>query len=489
MTVRLSRRHLLASPLALSPIGSRLPGRAVSLQGASPVPGPIPERGWPFYGHDLLATRATSTAGITSTNVDSLVPTWETPVDGPVSATPVIAENTIYVGSYDGRLYALDLFTGERHWMYETGSAVPEPNLQIPLGITGSAAVVDGIVYVGDAAAVVHAVDVPSGEARWTATVDTQPNASIWSSPVLAQGQVLVGVASVAKEPGLRGSVVALDAETGEVLWQSYMVPKGADGAGVFAVPAVDVDRGRVYVGTQNAYSPTPAPYGNPISVVALDLASVDLVWSFNAPPGGGDTAPTDDVGFSASPQLFSAEIDGRQRQLVGEGQKSGEYWALDRESGEVVWQASVSPPGFLGGMEGSSAVADGFVAVPATDWTAFEGPASGMVTGLSAATGDTLWRVEQEAPAASPASISNDVVFHAGMDGILHAYHLVDGTELWSHNLEASVSGGIGIAAGVLVLGAATPQFAPFVLPGDTIRAFAIGMPGATPVDATPAS
>ncbi len=48
---------------------------------------------------------------------------------------------------------------------------------------------------------------------------------------------------------------------------------------------------------------------------------------------------------------------------------------------------------------------------------------------------------------------------------------------------------GGIAIADGVLVLGAATPQFAPFVTPGTTIRAFTIGTPQATPIGGTPVS
>ncbi|HWV35875.1 MAG TPA: PQQ-binding-like beta-propeller repeat protein, partial [Thermomicrobiales bacterium] len=251
--------------------------------------------------------------------------------------------------------------------------------------------------------------------------------------------------------------------------------------------PAIDTTRGLLYVGTQNAYSPNPAPFGNPTSVVALDLERGDIAWVFNAPPGGGAKAPTDDVAFSASPNLFSVRIDGRQRDLIGEGQKSGDYWALDRDTGEVVWQAKVSPSGFLGGMEGSSAVANGIIAVPATDWPEFDGPAKGLVTGLDAATGKTVWTAEQTAPAASPAAIADDIVMHAGIDGILHAYALRSGKELGLADLGASVSGGIAIADGVVVLAAATPAFAPFVKPGHTIYAFAVNGSAGTP-EATPA-
>ncbi len=397
----------------------------------------------------------------------------------------------VYAGSYDGNLYALDLATGASVWTYATGAAVPEPNLGIDLGITGSAAVADGIVYVGDAAATVHAVDAATGSPIWSVKVDQQPSASIWSSPVVWNGTLYIGVASVAKETGFRGSVVALDAATGELRWQTYMVPDGSDGAGVFDVPAIDPERNLVFVGTQNAYTANPAPYGDPTSVVALDATSGEIAWVFNGPPNDGTTAPVDDVAFSASPNLFSADIDGQSVDLVGIGQKSGIYWALNRDTGEVVWQQQISPAGFLGGMEGTAAVSNGVIAVPATDWPEFDGPATGLVTALDTATGEVLWTTTEDAPAASPASITNDVVLHAGLDGILRVRSLADGSEVWSSDLGASVSGGIAVSGDYVVLGAGTPQFAPFVKLGNTIRAFFVSaspaMPAATPIASPP--
>lgn len=484
MSVKITRRQLAALAVAAPAIHLPVSG-GVSASQATPIVDTDP--GWPFYGHDLLGTRANADTALNANSVSLLSPAWEVEVGGPVSATPIIANSVAYVGSYDGNLYALSLQTGEARWTYATGTDVTEPNLQIPLGIPGSAAVHDDTVFVGDAAAVVHAIDVATGEARWTTSVDDQPNACLWSSPVVFNGMVFIGVASVAKEEGFRGSVVALDAATGDIVWRMYMVPESADGAGVFAVPAIDTERGTLYVGTQNAYSPNPAPYGNPISIVALDAASGEIAWAFNAPPGGGDTAPTDDVAFSASPNLFSIDINGQRQDVVGNGQKSGDYWALDRETGDVVWNTSVSPAGFLGGMEGSSAVSDGVIAVPATDWPEFDGPAAGMVTVLDAATGETLWSANQDAPSASPAAVANDLVLHAGMDGILHVYQLANGNELLSYDLEASVSGGIAVSDEIVVLGAATPGFAPFVKPGTSIRAFSLGRPSATPLGATP--
>lgn len=463
----ISRRSLLA----LSLVAVLPPSLPRLQQAATPVT--PSDDGWPIYGRDLADTRAAAGASITVATAERLEPLWEAPVGGFVTATPVLAAGTIYVGAWDGRLDALDAETGRQIWSYDTGTQVLEPNLQINLGIVGSAAVADGVVYVGDAAATVHAVDALTGEIRWTTTVDDQPAAAIWSSPIPWDGAIYIGVASIAKESGFRGSVVALDADTGEVLWQTFMVPEGADGAGVFAVPAIDPERGTLYVGTQNAYSQNPAPFGDPTSVVALDATMGERLWAFNAPPGGGETAPTEDVAFSASPNLFTTESDGRARDVVGAGQKSGVYWALDRDSGEVIWRTEVAPAGPLGGMEGTAAVAEGQIAVPATDWPDPSGPAAGLVSVLNAADGSLRWTADRSAPVASPAAIGGEVVFQAGLDGLLIAYDLSDGSELWRADLGASVAGGVAVADGIVVVPAAAPPFAPFVVSGMMIRAF----------------
>lgn len=439
----------------LAPVGAAAQDEATPFA-ATPIASDM--SGWVSYGQDLADTRQAIDAGLSGDTIARLTLAWRFDVEGPVSGTPIIAEGIVIVGSYDGRLYARDLASGDERWTYDTGAQVLEPNLNINLGISGSAAIDDGMVFVGDAAATVHAVDAPSGEAIWATKVDSQAAASIWSSPIPWNGRVYVGVASISKEPGFRGSVVALDAATGEQVWQTFTVPEGADDAGVFAVPAIDPERQMLYIGTQNAYSLHPAPYGDPISILALDAASGEVRWRFAAPPGGGDGAPTDDVGFSASPNLFSVEIAGKSRDLVGEGQKSGVYWALDRDTGEVVWQTQVSPAGPLGGMEGTSGVAGGRIVVPATNWP------------------------DPAGPAASPTAISDGMVFQSGIDGYLRVYALDDGTEMFSVDLGGSVSGGIAITVGIVVLAAATPNFAPFVRPGMSVIAFAVAAGTATP-------
>jgi hypothetical protein len=109
------------------------------------------------------------------------------------------------------------------------------------------------------------------------------------------------------------------------------------------------------------------------------------------------------------------------------------------------------------------------------------------MVTVLNMASGAVQWTTPQPAPAPAPVTISQDVLFQAGIEGVLHAYGLSTGTELWRADLGASVSGGIAIASGLVVLGAATPPFAPLVKGGNTVRAFVLTAPPPAPSTPVP--
>jgi polyvinyl alcohol dehydrogenase (cytochrome) len=505
----LNRRHIIGGAAALTGVAAF--GAVVRAQDATPIPiepatpeastpqaspvaqEPIVFAEWPLYGNTIDGVKFTTNSGIDSTNVQLLEVAWQGTVGGPISSTPVIGQGLVVVGAYDGILRAYDAASGAVVWTFDTGAgSVMEPNLGIPIGVPGSAAIDNGFVFTGDATGTLHAINAGTGEVIWSTEPDQQPAASIWSSPVVANGVVYVGIASVAKEDGFRGVVVAVDAASGSTLWEYYVTPEGTDGGGVFAVPAIDLERGLLYVGTQNGYSADVTNPGNLMSVIALNLSDGSLVWSFSGLPDDGVTTVADDIAFSASPNLFTVEIDGVSRDLLGNGQKSGVFWALDRDTGEPVWSTEISSAGPLGGMEGTSAVGNGVIVVPATEWAAFDSPtASGVVRGLNASNGEILWTANQDAPNPAPVAIANDVVFQAGFDGVLRAYALYDGTLLWSYDLGASVSGGIAVAGDLVVLGAATPTFAPFIKGGDQVFAFrlpSVPVTPATPAPATPA-
>src|SRR5205085_2356790 len=154
-----------------------------------------------------------------------------------------------------------------------------------------------------------------------------------------------------------RGSVVALDAASGGIRWKTFTVPDGHDGGSVWSTPAIDTDTGRLYVGTGNAYHDPAADTTD--SILALDAASGQIaghlqgtahdVWNGTSNAGAGP-----DYDFGASPNLFT---DSTGRKLVGDGQKSGLYWAFDRATLKPVWTANTGPgTPVVGGIVGSTA-------------------------------------------------------------------------------------------------------------------------------------
>lgn len=139
--------------------------------------------------------------------------------------------------------------------------------------------------------------------------------------------------------------------------------------------PAVDHETGLLYVTTGNNFSipegvcryPTqkdckPASPGNDIdSIVALNLKSGKIVWATPTLPADMSTnfdhKDGPDYDFGSDPNLFSTTIGGHRRTLVGAGQKSGFYWALDAATGAIKWSFESG-----GAVVSGAAIVDGSV-------------------------------------------------------------------------------------------------------------------------------
>jgi outer membrane protein assembly factor BamB len=109
---------------------------------------------WPqFRGNTSL----TGVSG--STLPDELTLQWTYEADEAIDSSAAIVDGTVYFGTWAGTVVALDLESGEEKWTYSTGD----------MGIgESSPAVADGLVFIGDLGGVFHAIDVQTGEARWT---------------------------------------------------------------------------------------------------------------------------------------------------------------------------------------------------------------------------------------------------------------------------------------------------------------------------------
>jgi polyvinyl alcohol dehydrogenase (cytochrome) len=399
------------------------------------------------------------------------------------------------------------------------------------LVIRGTPVVTNGLVIFGvGTAPTVAAVDQNTGALVWKSALSTHPFAQITSSLVLDNGRIYVGVASDEEQgsigiPGytccsFRGSVAAIDATSGNIVWQTPTIDdatyrnadgtlSGFTGVSVWSTPTVDRKRKLLYVTTGNNYTVpasvdggAPLPAGDHVeSIVALDLATGAIQWSQRMTTGDIWTFSNfagNDWDFGTSPNLFSAAIDGGVRDVVGAGQKSGVYWAIDADTHELLWKNQVGPGGHLGGIHWGAATDGARVYVGVNDelGTAYKLGGAGSQRGtttsvgswaaLDAVSGKTLWQVANPAMTAplngasvnGPVAVVNGVVFGGSMDadGMMYAFDAASGTQLWSFKSGGTVYGGAAIADGVVYWGCGYPTARlNFGTPGRTLYAFAL--------------
>ena len=401
-----------------------------------------------MWGRDPARTFSSPCPGLDPTNVGDLRRIWFFNTHDVVTATPAVVDGSVYVGDWSGRFYALRARDGTLRW---TRTTKPHPNVYAGQ-IVSSAAVAEvrGVrtVYFGGGKTL-YALRASDGSVRWKH--ELRPGGSpkdpteIESSPAVVDGLVVAGWDVHNSPAGLPAGVFAVDAATGAPRWRTVLAPTegaGATGPGcgdVWSSPTVDEQRRLVFVGTGNCVT-SPRGYGRfAEAVVALDLDDGRVRWSFQP-----HQPNRDDLDFAGAPNLF--ESGGRA--LVGLGGKDGTYYALDRDSGVLVWSTRVVEPGLIhpgsnfstGGFIGPTAVADGVIA---------GGTAIGdapYLHALDAATGAVRWQQPIAAPTYAAPAVGGGVVVIGGTDFTMRAVDLATGRVLWSDDVSGAVSGGPAI-------------------------------------------
>jgi polyvinyl alcohol dehydrogenase (cytochrome) len=371
-----------------------------------------------------------------------------------------------------------------------------------------------------------------TGAFLWKIQAEAHQAAIITQSATVFGNRVYVGVASLeeglaAFAPGsplsFRGSMLALDLNTGAIVWKTYLVPTGYTGAAVWgSSPAVDPKRGQLYIATGNNYSVpdsvlacVTAAAGDPNalklcvpaddhfdSVLALDLATGAIRWATRAIPYdtwtgacifGGGVCPDPagpDYDFGQAPALFTVKDggSGKPRDLVGAGQKSGQYWALDPDTGAVVWVAQAGPGGTAGGLQWGSAV-DGqrvYTANANSNHVAWDGAnTSGVWSALDAVTGQVLWQTRPPdgdfagslgGTTSGPVTAANGVVFGCSLKpgGHMYALDATTGVVKWDFPGGGSCVSGAAISNGMVFWGSGYGNFGMGV-PNNKLYAFGL--------------
>jgi outer membrane protein assembly factor BamB len=188
---------------------------------------PAAHNDWPTYLADQARTSASDVL------VGPLVsPRWTHVLSGFIASEPVLANNRVYVGAWDGYLYALDAFDGHELWRTFLGTYQIKPGCpgaKFNLGITTaptfdpgsnllyvsamSATVImtDDMSYRFDTGPYLYALDAFSGTIQWQQILSANSDNYAWSSPLIANGHAYVGVASQGDCPLTPGQLVAVD--------------------------------------------------------------------------------------------------------------------------------------------------------------------------------------------------------------------------------------------------------------------------------------
>jgi len=447
---------------------------------------------WNGWGASPVNHRFQAIPGFGAGDVSRLRLRWAFGFEGEAAAAvqPTIVGDRVFVGSASGKLHALGLEDGCVAWTFDADA-----------GVRTAPVFADGALYFGDLAANAYRIDAATGRLVWKVKLDEHPAARISGSPAVHEGRVYVPTSSIEEltsRPAtypcctFRGSVSAVDAATGAVIWKSYTIPEeprpvglntagvqlyGPAGAAVWSSPTLDPTTRSIYVATGDAYTAPAAPQSD--AVMAFDMDTGAIKWVRQMTEGDAYTlacgAPNPancpepegpDHDFGQPPILVARPGGGRALVI---GQKSGEAHGIDPDNGgAVLWRTRVGRGGVLGGSEWGSA-SDGTHLYVAISDLAFAGAGANRPgLGLDATTGGGLHAIRvgdgsvawsaappvcgarpQCSPAQSaPVSVVPGAVFSGGIDGVLRAYSTTNGSVLWSFDTARDFDTVNGVAA-----------------------------------------
>ena len=270
---------LVGSPLPLSGAGAlhaglreysahlRLLGNStlenssqISVTTSSPPPQPQPPfattSNWPTY--EFAGNRSGSNYGevtLSPSNASGIQEIWNHSLPGPVFGSPSVVNGTVYIGSWDGYEYALKASDGSPVWKTPPylGQEGGDCSWITPLGVTSSAAVYNGSVFVGSAWHY-YRLNATSGAMEWNKTIDPTNGSNkayyAWSSPLVYDGNVYVGVASQCDHPLVGGGVIEFNESSGALV-NEFMA--GNLTGSVWSTPTIDAANNTLWITTGNS--------------------------------------------------------------------------------------------------------------------------------------------------------------------------------------------------------------------------------------------
>ena len=452
---------------------------------------------WMTYGRTYAEQRFSPLSRITAGNVKQLGLAWYADLDTNrgQEATPLVIDGVLYVSTAWSMVKAYNAKTGGLLWSYDP--AVPRA-----LGVRGCCDVVNrgvaawqGKIFVGTFDGRLVALDARTGEPVWSVmTVDASKPYTITMAPRVIKGRVVIG--NSGNEYGVRGYLSAYDANSGKLLWRFYTVPGdpskpfendamakaaktwsgewwklgggGAPWEGLSYDPALNM----IYFGVGNgvewnqAYR--SASQGDNLflsSIVAINADTGEYVWHYQPTPG-------DEWDFDAVQQLILADltIAGERRQVLMQANKNGFFYVLDRKTGQMISANNFTPVTWASGIdpktgrpiENPAARYDKTGkrvdllpgALGAHSWQAMAfNPATGLVYIPAQEIPMSYASVKNYAPTPIGWNVATATANLPNVKGYLIAWDPARQKEVWRANYLGPWNGGILTSAGNLVI------------------------------------
>jgi len=321
-------------------------------------------RNWASFGRTFYETHYSPLRQITDKNIKQLGLAWAHDLPpGFVGGMPLAVDGTLYFATGLSIVRAVDAKTGKELWVYDpqTGEAAGD-KMKAVWGVRGIA-FWEGKIYVGTFDGRLIAVDASNGKQLWSVmTVPKNDLRSISGPPRVFNGKVVIGHGGADVGP-VRGYVTCYDANTGKQLWRFHTVPgnpadgfenkamemaaktwtgewwKMGGGGTVWNAMTYDPKYNYLYLGTGNG-----APWNRKIrspgggdnlflsSIVALNADTGEYVWHYQDTPG-----ESWDYNAAMGIQLATLKIDGKDRDVILHAPKNGFFYVVDRSSGKLL--------------------------------------------------------------------------------------------------------------------------------------------------------
>lgn len=353
---------------------------------------------------------------ITTTNAADLAQAWQfQPAAAPIKglhgflSSPTVYNGVIYIGAENGYFYAVNETTGKVIWSVfvgyvthktcgaqgftSTATVAPDPTTGTPT------------VYVYGASGYLYAFNAANGTEVWPPAVVAIPSTTVndyyaWSSPLVLNGRIYVGVSSQCDVPLVQGRLDAFDQATGALEHTFDTTPAGTRGASIWSSPASGGSA--IFITTGNG-----GTHSDGFSVVKLNESLTKMLGIWTIPAA----QRIKDSDFGGSPGFWRATLNGVVTQMVGACNKNGNFYAFaaGHLTAGPVWTSQIgagsgSPPECI-----AAPVWDGSHLYLSTDGTTIGGTAvAGSVQEVNPATGAPVWQT----------GLAGPILGTPGMDG-----------------------------------------------------------------------